>query len=50
MIEQGVKIINVEFIQTSALSQLSSIQFRPYTTSFAGLLLSLMLISKSKRP
>ena len=50
MLKQGVKTINAEFIRTHALSQISFIQFRPYATSFLGVLLSLMLMPKSKRP
>ena len=50
MLKQGVKTINAEFIRTCVLSQLSFVQFRPYATSFLGLLLlSLALISKSKK-
>ena len=49
MLKQGVKTINTEFIWTHALSHLSFIQFRLYATSFLGLLLFLMLISKSKK-
>ena len=49
MLKQGVKTINIEFIRTRALSQLSFIQFRPYATSFVGLLVSLTLMSKSKK-
>ena len=37
MLEQGIKIINLEFIRTPVLSQLSSVQFRPSTASFRGL-------------
>ena len=40
---------NVEFIWTRALSQHSFIQFMPYATLFLGLLLSLKLMSKSKK-
>ena len=47
MLKQGVKTINAEFIRTSALSQISFVQFRPYATSFPGLFLSLTLMSKS---
>ena len=43
------KTINAEFIQTHALSQLSFVQFRPYATLFLELLLSLILILKSKK-
>ena len=49
MLKQGIKAINTEFIQTRPLSRLSSTQFRPYVTSFVGLLLSLTLMSKSKK-
>ena len=49
ILKQGVKTINAEFIRTRALSQLSFIQFRPYATSFPGLLLSLTLMPKSKK-
>ena len=49
MLKQDVKRINAEFIQTRALSQLSFVQFRPYATLFPGLLLSLTLMSKSKK-
>ena len=48
ILKQGVKTINAEFIRTGALSQLSFIQFRPYATLFLGLLLTLVLMSKSK--
>ena len=44
----AVKNINAEFIRTLALCQLSFVQFRPYTTSFVGLL-SLTLVSKNKK-
>ena len=49
MLKQGVKTIIAGFTRTSGLSQLSFIQFKPYTTSFLGLLLSLTLIPKSKK-
>ena len=49
MLKQGIKMINAAFIQIHALFQLSFVQFRPYATSFQGLLLSLMLIPKSKK-
>ena len=49
MLKQDVKTINIEFIRTGALSQLSFVQFRPYATSFMGLLLFLALMSKSKK-
>ena len=48
--KQGIKTINTEYIQTILLSQLSFAQFRPYATSFQGLLLSLTLMPKLKRP
>ena len=50
MLKQDVKTINAEFIRTRALSQLSFVQFKPYATSFPGLLLSLTLMPESKRP
>ena len=49
MLKQGVKTINAEFIRTCALSQLSFTQLKPYAISFLGLLLSLTLMSKSKK-
>ena len=49
MLKQAIKTINAEFIQTHALFQLSFVQFRPYATLFLGLILSLMLMSKSKK-
>ena len=49
MIKQGVKTTNAEFIRTCALCQLSLTQFRPYTTLFLKLLLSLTLIPKNKK-
>ena len=49
MIKQGIKTVNAEFIQTRALSQFSFLQFRPYATSFQGLLLTLTLMPKSKK-
>ena len=49
MLKQGIKTINAEFIQTHALSQLSSIQSSPYESSFLDFLLSLMLMPKSKK-
>ena len=49
MLKQGVKAINSEFMRTRALFQLCFIQFRPYVISFAGLLLSLTLMPKSKK-
>ena len=47
MLKEGLKTINIEFIRSQALSQLSFIQFKPYATSCPGLL-SLTLVSKSK--
>ena len=44
ILKQGVRTINAQFIRTRALSQLSFVQFRPYATSFLGLLLSLTLM------
>ena len=49
MLKQGVKTINAEFIRTHALFQLSFVQFRPYAISFPVLLLSLTLMSRSKK-
>ena len=49
MLRQGVKAINSEFMRTRALFQLCFIQFRPYAILFAGLLLSLTLMPKSKK-
>ena len=49
MLKQDLKTINAEFIRTRALSQLSFVQFRPYATSFPGLLLTLTLMWKSKK-
>ena len=49
MLRLGVRIINAEFIQTHALSQLSFVQFRPYATLFLRFLLFLTLLSKSKK-
>ena len=49
MLKQGVKRINAEFIWTRGLFQLSFVQFRPYAKLFVGLLLSLTLMSKSKK-
>ena len=40
---------NAKFIQTHALSQPPFVQFRPYVISLLGLLLSLTLMSKSKK-
>ena len=50
MLKQGIKIINAEFIRAHALSQLIFVQFRPYATSFTGLVFSLTLAPKVKRP
>ena len=50
MLKQGLKTINAEFIRTYALSQLSFVQFRPYSTLFVELLFSLTLCQKIKRP
>ena len=47
MLKQVLKTINAEFIRTRASSQLSFEQFKPYATSFPGLLF-LTLVSKSK--
>ena len=49
MLKQGVKTLNAEFIRTTALSQLSFVQFRHYATLFPGILVSLTLMSKSKK-
>ena len=49
MLKRGIKTINTKFIGTRALSQLSFVQFRPYATSFVGLLLCLTLMSRSKK-
>ena len=40
---------NAKFIQTHALSQPPFVQFRPYVISLLGLLLSLTLMSKTKK-
>ena len=48
MLKQSVNTINSEFIRARTLSQLSFVQFKPYVTSFPGLL-SLKLMSKSKK-
>ena len=48
MSKQSVKTINAKFNWTVALFPLSFVQFRPCATSFLGLLLSLILMSKSK--
>ena len=50
MLKQALKTINTEFIQTCALSQLSFVYFRPYATSFPGLLLFDGNVKKKKRP
>ena len=47
-VKKGVKTINIEFVWTRPLSQLSFVHFRPYVTSFPRLLF-LTLISKSKK-
>ena len=44
MLNQGVKTIIAEFIRTRALSQLYFVKFKPYATSFPGLLLTLALM------
>ena len=49
MLKQGVKTINADFIRTRTLSQLSFFHFRPYATSFTGLLLSLTLLPKNRK-
>ena len=49
MSKQGAKTINAEVIRTLLLSQLSFVQFRPYATSFLGILLSLTLMPKVKK-
>ena len=49
MLKQGVKRINAEFILTHALSHLFFLQFRLYAALFLGLLLSLILMLKSKK-
>ena len=49
VLKQGIKSINAEFIRTCALCQLSFNQFRSYATLFLEPLLSLTLISKSKK-
>ena len=49
MVKQGVKTMNAEFIRTSALSQLSFVQLRPYATSLPRLLLSLTLMPQSRK-
>ena len=48
MLKQGVKT-TLYLFEHMHLFDLSFVQFRPYATSFAGLLLSLMLMSKSKK-
>ena len=49
MLKHGIKTINAEFIQTPALFQPYFNQFKPYATLLPGLLLSLMLMQKSKK-
>ena len=49
MLKQDVKTINAEFIPKRVLSQLYFTQLGPYATSLPGLLLSLTLMSKSKK-
>ena len=49
MLKQSIKTINTEFIRTGALSQISFVQFRHYTSLFPGLLLSFTLMPKSKK-
>ena len=49
MLKQGIKTINTEFIRTRALSQISFVQFRLYTSLFPRLLLSFTLMPKSKK-
>ena len=48
MLKQDAKRINSQFIRTRTLYQLSFVQFRPYSTLFPGLILSFMLMPKSK--
>ena len=45
MLKQDVKTINTDFNRIRALPQLFFVQFRPYATSFQGLL-SLTLTQK----
>ena len=49
MLKQDVKTINAEFIPKRVLSQLYFTQLGPDATSLPGLLLSLTLMSKSKK-
>ena len=49
MLKQDVKTINAEVNRKRALSQLYFTQLRPDATSLPGLLLSLTLMSKSKK-
>ena len=49
MLKQGIKTINAEFFRIHLLFQFSFVQFRPYATSFQGLLLCLTLMTKSKK-
>ena len=48
MLKKDVKTIKTEFILTSALSQLSFVQFRPCATQFLGFF-PLTLMSKRKK-
>ena len=47
MLKQGLKTIKAEFIRTRALTFF--VHFRPYATSFLGLLIPLTLMSKGKK-
>ena len=49
MLKQGVKTINAEFIRTRALSQLSFVEFRLYSSFFLLGLFSLTVMLKSKK-
>ena len=49
MLKQGIQTINTKFIQLCPLSQCFFVQFRPYATSFPGLLLPLTLMPKGKK-
>ena len=49
MLKQDVKQLTLNLFEHMHLFQLSFIQFRPYATSFPGLLLSLTLMPKSKK-
>ena len=49
MLKQGIQTINTKFIQLCPLSQLFFVQFRPYATSFPGLLLPLTLMPKGRK-